>query len=226
MTTTPDIKQPTFSDLGLTKTATVKTPTKELGQPEFFDLMLAQLKFQDPTKPLDNTDFVGQMAQFSTVNSLSSMDGSLGELVGAFQSSQALQASTLVGRDVLVPSNTAVLRESESVLGTVDVHQATDSVRITVTDQRGEIVKTMDLGTQASGAVQFGWDGLNSDGEPANAGEYTLTATLRTGDQTVAAQTLVRARVDSVTVRQTPPGTTLNLAGIGAVDMSVVKEFL
>lgn len=223
MATTPDVTNTLFTDLGLAKTPTAHTPTKTLGQAEFFELMLAQLKHQDPLKPLDNTEFVGQMAQFSTVDSLTSIDTSMTEMASAFQSNQALQASTLVGREVLVPSPAGLLGDS-GMAGAVEVPGGATNVTVTVLDSRGVQVAQLPLTGAASGTVPFSWDGRNANGDRLPNGAYTVVASGQVGDNGEQLETLVRTGVESVTLRQNPPGTTLNLAGLGPVDMSVVRE--
>ena len=70
----------------------------KLGQEEFLRLMITQLKNQDPTKPLDSGEFLGQLAQFGTVSGLADLKSSFTELAGSLVSNQALQAA---GRSLL-----------------------------------------------------------------------------------------------------------------------------
>lgn len=226
MAITSDINAARLAELGLAQQQPAATANKELGQAEFFDLMVAQLQYQDPLNPQENTEFVSQMAQFSSVESLSSIEGSLTQLVGAFQSNQALQASTLVGRDVLVPTSSGNLAEGGTVAGAVDLPDSVTDLRVNIFDASGELVRQLSLGTQPSGRAPFSWDGLKGDGSGANPGAYTFTADGRIGGQAAALETLMRARVDSVTLRQNPPGATLNLDGVGSMDMSAVRELL
>ena len=121
MAITSNIDVARLADLGLARQQPSAAASKELGQAEFFDLMVAQLQFQDPLNPQENTEFVSQMAQFTSVESLGSIESSLSQLVGAFQSNQALQASTLVGRDVLVPTSSGKLIDGGTVSGAVDL---------------------------------------------------------------------------------------------------------
>ena len=132
MTSPTQVNVARLAELGLAQAQPATTASKELGQEAFFDLMVAQLKFQDPLNPQENTEFVSQMAQFSSVESLSAIEGSLGSLVGSFQSNQALQASTLVGRDVLVPSRAGVLPENGELFGAVELQESMSDVRLRI----------------------------------------------------------------------------------------------
>ena len=226
MAITSNIDVARLTDLGLARQQPSAAASKELGQAEFFDLMVAQLQFQDPLNPQENTEFVSQMAQFTSVESLGSIESSLSQLVGAFQSNQALQASTLVGRDVLVPTSSGKLIDGGTVSGAVDLPDSVTDLRVNVFDTSGELVRQISLGTQSAGRTHFRWDGLHGDNTNANPGGYTFIAEGRIGSQAVAVETLMRARVDSVTLRQNPVGAILNLDGAGPMDMSAVRELL
>ena len=73
----------------------VKKTDKSLGQDDFLNLMLTQLQNQDPTNPMDSSNFMSQIAQFSTVNGITDLNSSFASLSSSLQSNQALQASTM-----------------------------------------------------------------------------------------------------------------------------------
>ena len=99
-----------YTQLGLNRTVeTEQRDNDQLGQAEFLELMTAQLRFQDPLQPMENGDFLGQMAQFGTVSGINDLNNTFNSMSSSFQSNQALQASTLVGRRVLVPSQSGFL---------------------------------------------------------------------------------------------------------------------
>ena len=75
----------------------------ELGQDDFLELMIAQVQHQDPFQPMENGEFIAQMAQFATVDGIQNMESSISELNGTMASNQALTATTLVGRSVMAP---------------------------------------------------------------------------------------------------------------------------
>ncbi len=212
--------------LGLAATTPEKKDRNALGQDEFFKLMVAQLSNQDPLKPLESDEFLSQVAQFSTVNGITSIERSMNNLAQTMESSQALQASTLVGRDVLVPGNTATLGDAGKVRGAVDIPFSTSELVLDITNPAGELVKQIELGPQAAGTVQFTWTGTRDDGGAAPKGYYRIDArAVRDGDPQ-SVPVLVGARVDSVTVNRNPPATLLNLEGLGAVSMNDVREFI
>ena len=218
-----------LSKLGISNASTaqaVESSKDKLGQKDFLKLMVAQLKNQDPLKPMENGDFLGQMAQFSSVTGLQELQASFNQLAGVMQSNQALQASALVGRSALVPGNAAVLSAGQTVSGAVDLPASTSDVALAVTDQSGKVVRLMSMGPQASGLASFQWDGKTDAGELAPAGRYKIVANAMLDGKVQAVDTLVAARVESVTLGRGGQESTLNLAGLGSLEMSKVRQIM
>jgi flagellar basal-body rod modification protein FlgD len=221
-----DVTRAGYAGLGLNPQASPSTARKELGQEEFFRLMVAQLKSQDPLKPLESNEFLGQVAQFTTVRGIQEMQSSLANLAASLGSAQALQASTLVGREVLVPASAAYLDTEGGVSGLVQLPSSTSNLTVTVRDAGGRVVRESSLGPQAAGEVEFAWDGRTPTGQRAAPGLYSVTATVESGGATLAAETLVSARVDSVTLGRGGAPMELNLAGLGSVGLASVRQIL
>jgi flagellar basal-body rod modification protein FlgD len=197
-----------------------------LGQNEFFELMIAQLKHQDPLNPLSNQEFIGQVAQFSTANGVQEMRDSIGQLAGAFQSSQALQASTLVGRNVLVASNTIALSPDQMASGAVELPQGASGVTINISSPSGGLVRRLELGRHPAGLVHFTWDGLGNDGEALPPGNYVMQAEKISDGERGEIPVLVQGQVESVTLNQEPSGLTLNVKNRGSVPLADVRQVL
>lgn len=193
-----------------------------LTQNDFLKLMTAQLQNQDPTKPMDNNEFVSQMAQFSTVSGIQGLQSSFSTLAASLSSSQALQASNLVGHTVLAPATSATLAAGGSLTLAADV-PASGDVIVNITDASGALVRRMDLGPQAAGLAQFQWDGLDNTGSAAPAGSYRFTATVGSGAQTQAATMLAAGKVNSVTLDNSG-ALNLNVDGLGAVAFNTIRQ--
>lgn len=193
-----------------------------LGQEDFLNLMITQLKNQDPFKPLESGEFLGQLAQFGTVSGLAELKSSFESLAGSLVSSQALQAATLVGRSVLVPSARGSLEAQDGVLGAVDLPQSASAVRVHVRDADGQVVRRLDLGAHEAGLAEFAWDGVTDAGDRAAPGAYAIVAEYRSGTKTIAADTLVAAPVESVVFGGN--GLMVQLRGLGDVPFSSVRE--
>lgn len=226
MTTTSNVTGTSFAGLGLDPSTETKRGRTELGQQEFFELMIAQLKSQDPLKPLESNEFLGQVAQFSTVSGIQEMQKSFADLATSLGSNQALQASTLVGREVLVSSGEAYLGEQDRLGGIATLTDSTSSLALTVQDASGRVVRQMSLGPQAAGEVAFTWDGLTDAGQRAAPGVYSVAATVDVDGQRVGVETALVARVESVTLGRGGAEMQLNLTGLGSVGLASVREIL
>lgn len=210
--------------LGLGEAAAKKKPNDELGQSEFLKLMIAQLNNQDPMKPMDNGDFISQMAQFSAVTGLTKLQESFDSLAVSLQSNQALQASSLVGRTVMVSSGTGTLPQGGTLSGVVELPASSSNLTINIQDAAGQVVRRLELGPQASGEAIFNWDGIADNGSAMQPGRYYISAETQTTSGTEALETLVSAAVDSVTMGKPGQGMTLNLADGNTVELSSVRS--
>lgn len=211
-----------FSSLGLKSTPTPKST--QLGQTDFLRLMSTQLQNQDPLKPLDSQNFLAQLAQFSTVSGIESLNSSFGTLASSLNSGQALQAAALVGQRVLVPSEAIALTASGAE-GAVDVPADASAVTITIVDASGATVRKLDLGAQTAGTARFTWDGTDENGTALAAGRYQVKASGIRGGTSQALDTLSAAPVDSVTLDGSS-GLVLNLSNLGPVAFGDVRQIL
>jgi flagellar basal-body rod modification protein FlgD len=190
-------------------------------QDYFLKLLVAQMNNQDPLNPMDSAQMTSQLAQLNTVQGIQKLSTQLDSLLGDVSSSQSLQASSLVGKDVLVPGSTLALANGQAV-GGVNLAGDVDSLTLTIKDASGTVVKTENLGTQSAGIVNFVWDGSTDAGAAATAGSYTFTATAKSGGSAVVADTLSTGLISSVTPGTS--GTSVFVNGVGSVDLSQVKQ--
>ena len=199
------------------------TQKKDLGKNEFLELLVAQLNNQNPLEPQENGEFIAQLAQFSQVEGIEKLNTSMGSLLSGYQSSQALQASSLVGRKVIVPTEKAVVDTSETFKGSLVLPVTSSNVYVNVYDSAGKAVSRVNLGQQAAGNVSFMWDGKDSSGNLLPPGAYKFEAQATYADGTKGLYTLLPANVDSVALGQNGGEMKLNLAGIGSVPLSQVQ---
>lgn len=188
--------------------------SKELGKDEFMKLLIAQLEHQDPLQPTENGEFIAQMAQFSSLEGITNLNQTVQQFAGAMQSSQALQASTLVGRSVQVLSNVAMLEDGQPIKGTVELPSSSGDVFVAVYDSSGEYLGDINLGSQQAGSVSFEWNGLDTDGEPFPPGVYQFRAFAEENGQHVGADLYLPQKVNSVALNAGARGEILlNLEG-------------
>jgi flagellar basal-body rod modification protein FlgD len=196
-----------------------------LGGTDFLTLMLAQLKNQDPTSPVDSSTFLSQLASLSEVQGITQLNTSFSALSSSLVSSQALQASSLLGHQALVGSSTATLAATGgTVTGAVSVPQTTSAVTLNISNSAGVLVQQINLGAQPQGLANFSWNGTQGDGSQAPAGQYTLSAQVAGAAAGTAPSTYVNGTVQSVTMGAGATGLTLNVAGLGSVPFSSVEQ--
>ncbi|MFC6337502.1 flagellar hook assembly protein FlgD [Pseudomonas sp. CCM 7891] len=201
------------------------TGNQSLGKDAFLQLLVTQLKNQDPLSPQDNGAFVAQLAQFSSLEGINTLNDSVNAISSNFSSSQALQASSLVGRSVIIQTDKTMVDTSKSLTGAVNVTSSVGNVTVKVTDKDGNLIKTIDLGAQGAGKADFIWDGKNEAGETVDSGTYTFNATTKNdqGDAVVLTTSLP-ATVTSVTLGQNGGEMQLNLAGgMGSIKLSQIQ---
>jgi len=205
--------------------STTGASSTSLGGTDFLTLMLAQLKNQDPTSPVDSNTFLTQLAQLSEVQGITSLNTSFSTLSSSLSSSQALQASSLLGHQALVNSSTATLAAGGTVTGAVNIPQTTSQVVLNISDSSGALVSQINLGAQSAGLTSFSWNGTTNTGSQAPAGTYTLSAQYAGAAKNgTAATTLVNGTVESVSMGAGSTGLTVNVAGIGSVPFSSVQQ--
>ena len=225
MINTPNtITGPDFRSLSdLTSEASRKGKT--LGQDAFLKLMTTQLQNQDPTKPMENGNFLAQMAQFSTVQGIGDLNKNFDSLSKSLVSNQALQAANLVGHQVLAPTGVAALKAGGGIRGSIQLPNASSDVIVNVRDASGSVVRRLDLGSKPAGSADFQWDGLKNDGKFASPGSYFVSAEASNNGKFAAVDTLLASDVRSVTLSKSG-GLLLDLDGVGAVDFKEVRQIL
>ena len=203
---------------GTTGAATTAKKADTLGQADFMRLMTEQLANQDPLKPLSNSEFVAQLAQFSTVQGISDLNTTVNGFTASLTGDQVLKGASLVGHSVVVPSESLALPASGNATGLV-MSPGAGKVTFEITDASGVVVDTIEA--DATGETAFSWDGVKANGERAPEGTYSIKATHTATDGTATAlNTYVDAHVDSVTIGS--DGLYLNLPGLGTAPLDYV----
>jgi flagellar basal-body rod modification protein FlgD len=226
----------TINDLMSTmnsKPATTSGDSVQADTDKFMTLLVTQLKNQDPLNPLDNAQVTSQLAQLQTVTGVNKLNETLNTLKASYQSSEAMQATNLIGHGVLVEGSNVTLSGSKAIMG-VELAGDVDSLKVVISDKNGKEVQTMDLGKQKAGVIPLAWDGVpdatnvDSSGKPVTLadGNYTFQVTATRGaDKLTDAKTLSFDSVASVTTNSTD-GVKLNLPSKGGVTLADIKQVL
>lgn len=202
---------------------TAASGTAAAAQDQFMKLLVTQMKNQDPLNPLDNAQVTSQLAQLSTVSGIEKMNTTLESMIASYQSTQTLQAASMIGHGVMVDGSSMSLKNGNALFG-VDLASNADSVTVTVLDANGQPVHSFDVGAQQAGLLPLQWDGTTDSGAKAVDGTYSFKVTALQGSQAVSAQTLAYGQVASVA--SNAQGIKLTVPGLGALNMADIRQIL
>lgn len=158
-----------------------------MGKDAFMKLLVAQISHQNPLKPMDDTAFVAQLAQFSALEQSIGMNKRLDELATREQGMANTQLGALVGKDITVRGTMTTLDGSgigAAVNFTLDGTATTCDVNIA--DTNGKVVRTIHTGPQPAGLSKVVWDGRNDQGLLQPPGPYTVSIVAKNGDSSVS----------------------------------------
>lgn len=238
MTSPISTQSPTsnISDLQSAMNAKPKAATDSVqaDTDKFMTLLVTQLQNQDPLNPMDNAQMTSQLAQLQTVTGVNKLNTTLESLKASYQSTEALQATQLIGAGVLVEGDGILLHKSQAILG-VELESPADKVQIVIVDAKtGKDVASLELGAQEAGIIPIAWDGvpdpnkLDADGKPVVLpdGVYSFRVVASRGGEALRdARALAFDSVASVTTGG-KDGVKLNLPGKGAVTLSDIKQVM
>jgi flagellar basal-body rod modification protein FlgD len=216
-----------FEKLGLNKQSDAqKANGDKLGQSDFLKLMTTQLQNQDPFAPMDNGDFIAQMAQFSTVTGIQDMNASLGKLVEEFDQARIATASNLLGHSVLVPGNIGRPDDQGELHGVLDLPEATISTQLNYVDaDTNNSLFKEDLGPRSAGLVGFKWSDIPEEILASNK-RIKIEALIDTGNGPEQLSPSIYSKVISASVGT---GETkqvlLNVEDYGDLDVSSAVNF-
>jgi flagellar basal-body rod modification protein FlgD len=201
----------------------------ELGQDDFLQLMITQLKNQDPFKPLDPSQYVGQLAQFSSVSGLKEINTAISGLTDSLRGNRVLDGASMIGRTVVAGGNQVYLgvptADRTGIAGAITVPKGTTSLQLVVKDASGANVKTVAL-DPSSGLHGFQWDGTNDAGAAVAGGSYKVELLANVAGTTESLKTSIAAAVSSVALDPTTGALLLDTDTLGEVSMSDVERVL
>ncbi|PKE28929.1 flagellar hook assembly protein FlgD [Rahnella sp. AA] len=211
-------------------TSTTGTSSADDLSSSFLTLLVAQLKNQDPTNPMDNSQLTSQLAQISTVSGIEKLNTTLGGISGQISTGSSVQASSLIGHGVMVAgSKILVGSDTDGTVSTTpfgfELETAANSVTATVSDSTGKVVKTISLGSQTAGVHSYTWDGTQDDGTKAPDGSYSFSINALNNSQQMVATPLNYALVNGVTT-DSSGNTALDLGVRGTATVDSVRQIL
>ena len=212
--------------LGIQKPAKETGASDKLGQADFLKLMTTQLQNQDPFAPMENAEFIAQMAQFSTVSGIKDVNDTLSGLASEYEKARIATAASLIGHSVLIPGNIARPDENGEIHGVLDLPQASSYTTINFSDpETGELVHSLTLGAIPSGLNGFSWKNLPAKYNDPE-GKLKIEALVDFGEGVQSLSPSIFAEILSASSGSADGGAiTIDLADYGAIDASTVEKF-
>lgn len=196
-----------------------KKDSSTLGQAEFLKLMTAQLQNQDPFAPMDNGDFIAQMAQFSTVTGITEINTNLTNLGDKLEPNRVATAASFLGTSVLVPGQSVTPDDNGEIHGVIDLPASSTNVGLTISNSNGEVIHTIDLGSRPKGLVGFTWADIPEDIIKSNQ-KLSLQAFAGNGNATDGLSTAVYNKVISASTPKDSEDVLLELKDFGEISSS------
>lgn len=216
---------------GVNQTQTPKTQTTGQSgsadlQSNFMTMLITQLKNQDPLKPMDNAEMTSQLAQINMVEGVEKLNKTMTAITDQINTGQQLQATTLIGKGVLVPGDRVLVgEEGVTTPFGVELPKDADSVTVTIVNAGGVEARTFELGSMDAGMQDFTWDGKMADGSVAPPGAYQVKVVATSGGVQQEVKPLTYAVVNGV-VKTADGGALLDLGGtLGRVTVGEVRKY-
>jgi flagellar basal-body rod modification protein FlgD len=194
---------------------------RSLSKQDFLNLLVAQLKNQDPLNPMEGTDFTAQLAQFSSLEQLFDVNENLNKLAEQRQSLGNMEALGLVGKRVKAVGDTLSLAAEGQAEGRYSLEEMA-KVEVAIYDSNGKLVRTLEPGWQEAGGYDLAWDGLNESGSRCSEGTYVFRAqaTGLTGEK-VPVVTYSLGTVTGVKLNGTEPSLVIGGADGGSTEIAL-----
>ena len=212
--------------LGIKSAEEVRNSSRDtLGQEEFLTLMTAQLQNQDPMEPMDNGDFIAQMAQFSTVTGITDMANSMKAMADELKQFRVASISNIMGNSVLVPGDVTVADRNGELHGVFELDKTAIDTRVNFVDaQSGELLKAKTMGPQASGLIGFEWRDLPAAYRDGGK-EIRVEVMVNHGEGLENLQPSLFSKVVGAALNKDTGSTNLELENEQTVDASSVLRF-
>jgi len=213
------------SSIDTNTAATAMKKTTGINKDDFLQLLVTQLKSQDPMNPQDSSEFVAQLAQLTQVEQTYNINTNLKNLLSSQNNFSSMSAMSLIGKNITTLGSQVLL--SEGGQASLEFTLPSDATQLTlqIKDATGKAVRTLTQGATSAGVNNINWDGMNDDGQPVPAGNYTFAVSgLDATGQTISGTPLFRGRVTGVNLEGDSPVLTVNGIYVPLTSVLEVKE--
>ncbi len=181
-------------------TTTTSSTSSTLGQDTFLQLLVTQLQYQDPLDPMDDKEFVAELAQFSSLEQLTEINTGIENLTTATSTQSLMGAVNFIGKTIEATGTAVNLEDGEASSVTFTLPEDAQTCLVNVLDSSGEIVRTVDLGETSAGSVEFTWDGKDYDGNVMDDGQYQVAVTAtNANDEVMTVTSTMQGVVSGIT---------------------------
>lgn len=195
---------------------------EKLGKEDFLKLLVTQLRYQDPTEPMSNEQFIAQTAQFSSLEQMQEMNSNLQAFVESQEKIGRTSTLSLVGKNVVINKSAFSLSSNKESASLSYNLPADATVTLTVYDSLNKEIKSVDLGKQNAGTHNYLWDGKTNKDIHAGKGDYSYKITAKdTNGKDITTDEMVSGLVDGISFEGNEPF--LNVAGSSFPLSALVK---
>ncbi len=184
------------STSGSSASSTTSKSSSGLGMDAFLQLLVTQLQYQDPLSPMDDKEFVAELAQFSSLEQLTEINSGVEGLSKLTQEQQMIGAVNFIGKTIDATGTAVSVEDGKATSVTFTLPEDANTCMVNILDSSKNIVRTVDVGAKTAGEVEFQWDGKDYDGAAVEDGQYqvAVTATNADGDP-MKVSTTMRGKV-------------------------------
>lgn len=196
-----------------------------MNKDDFLKLFVTQLQNQDPLNPQDGTEFIGQLAQLTQVEQAYNTNTNLQNLLNQGNNSTSFAAVSLIGKEVQALGSQVDLQQGATAQLNLFLEGSASQVNLTIRDENGNVIKTLDAGALAAGKASVAWDGTDNSGAAVAPGAYTFSAAaVDVNGQKVAATPFIKGRVDGVDISGTNLILSLGNVKLNLTDVTSVAQ--
>ena len=170
-------------------TTSSTSSTNSLGQDAFLQLLVTQLQYQDPLDPMDDKEFVAELAQFSSLEQLTEINTGIDNLASIGETQQLMGAVNFIGKKIEATGTAVGLSDGTATPVTFTLSDDAETCLVNVMDSSGTTVRTVDLGATSAGEIEFTWDGKDYDGNVMEDGQYQVAMTATDADGNILTAT-------------------------------------
>ncbi|MFA6188696.1 MAG: flagellar hook capping FlgD N-terminal domain-containing protein [Sulfuricurvum sp.] len=204
-----------------TATSTAVNPKGVLGKDDFLKLLLLELKYQDPTSPMDSEKILTQTSQLASLESSENTNKSLTTLAASLAASMQLSGISAIGKIADTGSNAVALTKGQNVDFQLYFPDDVTTGTINIMDVDGKVLRTMKVGATDAGVAKYTWDGKGDDGSAVSEGTYYVDSSYAKTDGSTGATRIGRYPIESI---KFDAGKTYAKLGSSYVDFSSIKE--